>query len=158
MSLGRPAQVRRGESAWLSILGQHIRKPIRFMVKSAQGIRGVGQLRLLRRTQAREDAETKQGSVGSTVQAGSAKHRTRREVSDRQRFRILVRDGFRCRACGASPLTQAGVELHVDHVLPWSKGGETTDDNLLTMQAVQFGQGKCVRCLTMLRNDDPGLP
>ncbi len=84
-----------------------------------------------------EDSETNQGSAGSAVQAESAKRRTRWEVSDRQRFRILVRDGFRCRACGASPLTQAGVELHVDHVLPWSKGGETTDDNLLT---------KCKQC------------
>jgi hypothetical protein len=79
-----------------------------------------------------ETAEANRGSAGSTVQPGSAKRRTRREVSDRQRFRILVRDGFRCRACGASPVTQVGIELHVDHVLPWSKGGETTDDNLLT--------------------------
>jgi 5-methylcytosine-specific restriction endonuclease McrA len=84
-----------------------------------------------------EATETNQGPAGSTVQTGSAKRHTRREVSDRQRFRILVRDGFRCRACGASPLTQVGVELHVDHVLPWSKGGETTDGNLLT---------KCKQC------------
>jgi hypothetical protein len=68
---------------------------------------------------------------------GPPKRRTRREPSDRQRFRILVRDGFRCRSCGASPLVQPGVELHVDHVLPWSKGGETTDDNLET---------KCRKC------------
>jgi len=65
------------------------------------------------------------------------KHRTRREISDRQRFRILVRDGFRCKSCGASPLIQSGVELHVDHILPWSKGGETTDDNL---------ESKCKQC------------
>lgn len=30
--------------------------------------------------------------------------RTKREISERLRFRILVRDGFACRACGASPL------------------------------------------------------
>jgi len=63
--------------------------------------------------------------------------RTRREISDRQRFRILLRDGFTCRACGASPIRQPGVELHVDHIIPWSKGGETTDDNLQT---------KCAKC------------
>jgi len=67
----------------------------------------------------------------------SFRHRTRREPSDRQRFRILMRDGFRCRSCGASPIEQRGVELHVDHVLPWSKDGETIDDNLET---------KCSRC------------
>jgi len=74
--------------------------------------------------------------TGSMVQSASTKRRTRREISDRQRFRILVRDGFRCK-CGASPLTTPGVELHVDHIIPWSKGGETTDDNLAT---------KCKRC------------
>lgn len=63
--------------------------------------------------------------------------RTRREISERQRFRILLRDGFRCLTCGASPLKGPGIELHVDHVLPWSKGGETVDENLRT---------KCSRC------------
>ena len=84
-----------------------------------------------------QDVEEKKGTADSTVQKASTKHRTRREVSERQRFRILVRDGFRCRACGASPLDQPGVELHVDHIVPWSIGGETVDDNLET---------KCQRC------------
>ena len=84
-----------------------------------------------------QEATPNQGEAESTVQTGSAKRRTRREISERQRFRILVRDGFRCRACGVSPLVQPGVELHVDHILPWSKGGETTDDNLET---------KCKQC------------
>ncbi len=87
--------------------------------------------------QAPQDAEAARGAAGSTVQMGSATRRTRREISERQRFRILVRDGFRCKACGASPLTQPGIELHVDHVLPWSKGGETTNENLET---------KCKQC------------
>jgi hypothetical protein len=81
--------------------------------------------------------EPRTETTDSTILSGSTKRRTRREISERQRFRILVRDGFRCGACGASPLTLRGIELHVDHVLPWSKGGETTDDNLET---------KCTRC------------
>lgn len=76
-------------------------------------------------------------AVDIITQIPSAKRRTRREISDRQRFRILVRDGFRCKSCGASPLIQQGVELHVDHILPWSKGGETTDENL---------ESKCKQC------------
>ena len=87
--------------------------------------------------QPQQDIEAKQGVASSTGQMDAAKRRTRREISDRQRFRILVGSGFRCKSCGASPLTQPGVELHVDHVLPWSKGGETTDDNLET---------KCKQC------------
>lgn len=72
-----------------------------------------------------------------TARTAPTKRRTRREISDRQRFRILVRDGFRCKACGASPLNLPGTELHVDHILPWSKGGETIDENLET---------KCKQC------------
>ncbi|MDZ4689418.1 MAG: HNH endonuclease [Planctomycetaceae bacterium] len=63
--------------------------------------------------------------------------RTQREINERQRFRILMRDGFTCSSCGASPILQRGVELHVDHVIPWSKGGETVDENLTA---------KCARC------------
>lgn len=86
--------------------------------------------------QSQENVE-EQSPADIPTQTSSAKRRTRREISDRQRFRILVRDGFRCKSCGASPLIQPGVELHVDHILPWSKGGETTDDNL---------ESKCKQC------------
>lgn len=65
------------------------------------------------------------------------KHKTKREVSDRLRFKILMRDGFTCKSCGKSPMTEMGVELHVDHILPWSKGGETVPENLVT---------KCKQC------------
>lgn len=87
--------------------------------------------------QPQQNVAEEQSAANSTVQIASAKRRTRREISDRQRFRILIRDGFRCKSCGASPLMKPGVELHVDHILPWSKGGETTDDNLET---------KCKQC------------
>lgn len=62
---------------------------------------------------------------------------TKRKISERMRFRILVRDGFRCGVCGASPLENRGTELHVDHIIPWSKGGETVPVNLAA---------KCSRC------------
>lgn len=64
-------------------------------------------------------------------------HKTKREISDRLRFRILMRDGFTCKRCGRSPINEIGVELHVDHILPWSKGGETIPENLET---------KCKKC------------
>lgn len=65
------------------------------------------------------------------------KRRTSRNISERMRFRILLRDGFTCQSCGASPLKTRNVELHVDHIIPWSKGGETEEKNLQT---------KCSRC------------
>lgn len=60
-----------------------------------------------------------------------------RDASLRMRFRVLKRDDFRCRACGASPSISPGLHLHVDHVKPWSAGGETVDANLQTL---------CERC------------
>lgn len=68
----------------------------------------------------------------SSVEAVSS-HRTRRDPSLRMRFRVLKRDNFRCRACGASPAFTPGLMLHVDHIKAWSVGGETVDNNLQTL-------------------------
>lgn len=55
----------------------------------------------------------------------------------RVRWRVLNRDSFRCRSCGRSPAAEFGVVLHVDHVVPWSKGGTSDEQNLQTL---------CERC------------
>lgn len=47
------------------------------------------------------------------------------------RYDILKRDGFRCVLCGAT--ARDGVELHVDHIIPVSKGGKTVMSNLRTL-------------------------
>ncbi len=59
--------------------------------------------------------------------------RTRREVGLTLRYQILKRDNFKCCMCGASPAKDPSVELHIDHIKPWSKGGETTIENLQTL-------------------------
>lgn len=51
----------------------------------------------------------------------------------RLRYAVLKRDNFKCKLCGASPATNPTVELQVDHIIPWSKGGKTTIDNLQTL-------------------------
>ncbi len=61
------------------------------------------------------------------------KQRTQRDPSWRLRFLVNRRDRFTCRACGRSPANEVGVVLHVDHIVPWSKGGETTLGNLQTL-------------------------
>ena len=64
----------------------------------------------------------------------STPHRnTSRSISDKLRYQILKRDSFKCCACGASPAKEASVELHIDHIVPWSKGGKTEIDNLQTL-------------------------
>ncbi|RTL49931.1 MAG: HNH endonuclease [Rhodocyclaceae bacterium] len=59
--------------------------------------------------------------------------RTSRNINLKLRFTVLQQDNFRCRSCGASPAKNPETELHVDHIVPWSKGGETEISNLQTL-------------------------
>ncbi len=59
--------------------------------------------------------------------------RTSRQPSLRLRFRVMRRDRFSCCHCGRSPSSTPSLELHVDHIIPWSKGGETQLSNLQTL-------------------------
>lgn len=61
------------------------------------------------------------------------KHQTSRDINLRIRFKVMKRDNFKCCMCGRSPATTPGLELHIDHIIPWSKGGETVIDNLHTL-------------------------
>ena len=54
----------------------------------------------------------------------------RRDPNIGLRFRVLQRDQFRCKLCGRSPATELSCKLHVDHIIPFSKGGRTTFENL----------------------------
>lgn len=64
-----------------------------------------------------------------------------RNLSMKLRFEVLKRDNFKCCACGASPAKDPSVELHVDHIIPWSKGGETIMENLQTLcSTCNFGK------------------
>lgn len=56
-----------------------------------------------------------------------------RSISLALRYRVLTRDKFRCVTCGASPAKDVAVELHVDHIHPWSRGGQNTEKNLRTL-------------------------
>jgi hypothetical protein len=61
------------------------------------------------------------------------RHTTGRDPSLRLRWTVLQRDRFACCGCGRSPATSTSVELHVDHIIAWSNGGETTLENLQTL-------------------------
>lgn len=61
------------------------------------------------------------------------KHKTGRDINLRMRFLVMKRDNFKCCMCGRSPAATIGLELHIDHIVPWSKGGETVIDNLQTL-------------------------
>lgn len=63
----------------------------------------------------------------------------RKRVTASVRFEVFARDGNRCRVCG----TTAEVEpLHVDHIIPISKGGRSDLHNLQTLcQTCNLGKG-----------------
>lgn len=63
----------------------------------------------------------------------------RAKMTDSLRYDILKRDHFRCQICGASQ--KDGVKLHVDHIIPVSKGGKTIPSNLRTLCS-RCNQGK----------------
>ena len=55
-----------------------------------------------------------------------------------------MRDGNRCQICGVK--CNDGIhKIHFDHIIPWSKGGETTLDNLRVL---------CSDCNLALGNDN----
>jgi hypothetical protein len=66
----------------------------------------------------------------------------REKLTPAMRYSVIKRDGSRCRCCGASVST--GAILHVDHIIPVSKGGLTKLGNLQTLCAV-CNQGKAAR-------------
>lgn len=53
----------------------------------------------------------------------------RKSTGKRLRFKVFERDGFSCQYCGKRP---PEVILHIDHIIPVSKGGEDEIENLLT--------------------------
>lgn len=52
---------------------------------------------------------------------------TGRSIPSRLRFNVLKRDNFTCQYCGRKA---PDVELHIDHIIPWSKVKEHKIENL----------------------------
>ncbi|HMD98534.1 MAG TPA: HNH endonuclease [Terriglobia bacterium] len=62
-------------------------------------------------------------------------------VPRRVRLAVLKRDGYRCVKCGANPKDDTSVRLEVDHIIPGSRGGPATMENLQTL-CLSCNQGK----------------
>lgn len=59
------------------------------------------------------------------------------------RYKIFCKDDFKCQICGRS--AKDGAILHIDHIIPISKGGRTEIDNLRTLcQSCNLGKGSRV--------------
>lgn len=77
-------------------------------------------------------------SIDNETQKAQSAEVTHKQENSRNiplslRLRVLNRDNFRCVFCGRSPATDLGVKLHIDHIIPFSKGGKSTIENLQTL-------------------------
>ena len=71
------------------------------------------------------------------------KHTMKREPSARLKVQVLMRDGNRCRLCGVE-CNDGLHNIHFDHIIPWSKGGETTLENLQVLCSdCNLAKGNC---------------
>ncbi len=75
------------------------------------------------------DLNEKKGSYYSNEYIWNSICRVERgKVTNKMRFAIYERDGWRCRKCG-----RRRDDLEVDHIIPIAKGGKSTFDNLQTL-------------------------
>lgn len=80
--------------------------------------------------------EPEDALVSDRVRLSTSKiqaNRTPRGINWRLRASVLIRDNCICKMCGSSPAKNPETVLHVDHIIPWSKGGETVSGNLQTL-------------------------
>lgn len=54
-------------------------------------------------------------------------------MTSKLRQQIKERDNFTCKQCGTSIRQEPNLLLEIDHIVPVSKGGLTTEDNLQTL-------------------------
>jgi hypothetical protein len=75
----------------------------------------------------------------------------RKPLSLPDRFKILARDNFRCVYCGA---TAQASQLHIDHVVPRSKGGEDDPSNyVVACVACNLGKSDAILSEIMGRTE-----
>jgi len=56
-----------------------------------------------------------------------------RTINEKIRLQVLKRDDYKCQKCGKSPATHRNIYLHIDHIKPFSKGGDNSIENLRTL-------------------------
>ena len=80
--------------------------------------------------------------IHASVSAGQKPDSEKHAIKLGLRYEVLKRDRFRCVVCGRSPATTLGIELHVDHDVPFSAGGKTVAENLRsTCSECNLGKG-----------------
>lgn len=66
-----------------------------------------------------------------------------RSIALSVRIDVLTRDGYKCVYCGRS---SQQIDLEIDHIIPYSKGGSNQIDNLQTL-CFDCNRGKGARII-----------
>jgi 5-methylcytosine-specific restriction endonuclease McrA len=77
-----------------------------------------------------EPKTTKPAATKSQSKPQQDKEKRSRHIPASVRVSVLHRDGYKCVFCGRSPKQ---VQLEVDHIVPFSKGGSNDLSNLQTL-------------------------
>ena len=89
-------------------------------------------------------SKRKAAKISVSKNAERNKHKKKsRYISKSIRVSVLHRDNYKCVFCGRN---SAKVELQIDHIIPFSKGGSNEIDNLQTL-CINCNQGKSDRLL-----------
>jgi 5-methylcytosine-specific restriction endonuclease McrA len=80
-----------------------------------------------------ENISTNNNEAPSPPKVIIHKHKTKRTINNRLRVQVLIKWGNKCKICGK---TVTGDTMHMDHIIPWSKGGETVLENLQVLCSI----------------------
>jgi hypothetical protein len=80
-------------------------------------------------------AEVSPATTNGPPKSAQPRQEDQRHIPIGLRYQVLRRDRFRCVLCGRSPASELSCELHVDHIVAFSRGGKTRPDNLRSLCA-----------------------
>ncbi len=92
-------------------------------------------------------AQKEKEKTSSTISKKQPKNKiipsiAKRNIPDKLRVKVFQKDNFKCVYCDRSPATHKRIYLHVDHIVPFSRGGKTILENLQTLcQKCNWGKG-----------------
>lgn len=90
-----------------------------------------------------EYVRTRKNQISLIPETSPIVHNTGRTPSAKLKRLIFERDNATCRQCGTNKGKEPNVKLVIDHIVPYSKGGETIYDNLQVL---------CRRCNIIKNN------
>ncbi len=83
-----------------------------------------------------------------------SKQRKRKKITPKIKLIVWKQDNFTCRTCGRSPATHQGLDLQVDHIIPFSLDGPDEISNYQTLcMECNPGRGNNEDLNRTLKND-----